>query len=108
MKEDNTKRDELLLKYRKVELTFDHYYKFTFHYKGVADDGTAIEAAYGGSSDDIYRYNVENNRKVTLDHSMYESAAGLEHTGERFKVHWRGIKMTDKDGNILLEWYFSY
>jgi hypothetical protein len=47
--------------YGDVELTFCGYYKYQFSFTGIAPDGTNITAWYGGSSDQIYRYEVSRN-----------------------------------------------
>lgn len=52
--------------YGNAELTFDEYYKYSFSYKGKAEDGAEIYASYGGCADDIYRHTVKNNDKQLL------------------------------------------
>ena len=54
---------EVVKKYGDVVLTFVSYYKYSFSYRGEADDGIRISASYGGDSGDIYRHKVENNEK---------------------------------------------
>jgi hypothetical protein len=49
---------EFLDLYGDTEMQFSSYYKYSFTYKGVAADGMEILARVGGSSDDIYRYEV--------------------------------------------------
>ena len=48
-------------KFKDVKVTFDSYYKFTFTFKGQSEDGFTLACLYGGSSDDIYRYDVNTN-----------------------------------------------
>ncbi len=50
-------REEFLEKYGKVQVTFSHYYKYTFYYTGEIPDGK-ITVGYGGDSHEIYRYEV--------------------------------------------------
>lgn len=45
---------ELFDKYKDVEFKFVGYYKFTFHYEAVTEDGI-LEVFFGETSDDIYR-----------------------------------------------------
>jgi hypothetical protein len=48
-------------KFKDVKVTFDSYYKFTFTFKGQSEDGYTLACLYGGSSDDIYRYDVNTD-----------------------------------------------
>ena len=48
-------------KFKDVKVTFAAYYKFTFTFKGQSEDGYTLACVYGGSSDDIYRYDVDTN-----------------------------------------------
>lgn len=47
-----------LSKYLDVPLKFSHYYKYTFQFEGKHDDGTEIILQQGGTSEDIYRFEV--------------------------------------------------
>lgn len=44
-------------------LRFSHYYKYTFTFTGRTDDGYKVTCWYGGSSDEIYRYDVDAERE---------------------------------------------
>ena len=48
-------QEEYIEKYKDVKLKFDYYYKYTFYYEGVAEDGTQIGARFGGCHEEIYR-----------------------------------------------------
>jgi hypothetical protein len=61
------KKEEILKQYGGVKLKFSSYYKYTFTFKGVAEDGATITANTGaGDSDDIYRMEVEAEKEETL------------------------------------------
>jgi hypothetical protein len=60
--------EEFNERYKDVELTFDHYWKYVFYYKGIGKDGETITCGYGGMSDSIYRYEVINNKKERVTH----------------------------------------
>lgn len=48
-------------KFKDSKVTFESYYKYTFTFVGVSEDGYRLTCHYGGSSDDIYRYDVGND-----------------------------------------------
>lgn len=50
--------EEVVEKYAKVPLEFSSYYKFSFNYTGVAEDGAVIVASFGAGADDIYKREV--------------------------------------------------
>jgi hypothetical protein len=55
---ETLKYDQFMEMYGDTMMAFMSYYKYTFHFTGKTDDGKTISASYGGSSEDIYRYNV--------------------------------------------------
>ena len=55
---ETLKYDLFMEMYGDTMMGFMSYYKYTFHFTGKTDDGKTISASYGGSSEDIYRYNV--------------------------------------------------
>ena len=61
---------EFFEKYGEVKVKFDHYYKYTFHYVADLPDGSKLTCAYGGDSDDIYRFDVEANKEITVAHLL--------------------------------------
>ena len=50
--------EQVMDKFKNCLLKFDHYYKYTFSFVGYTNDGYKITCRYGGSSEDIYRYDV--------------------------------------------------
>lgn len=60
-------KEQVMERYGKVPLKFSSYYKYTFSYSGTAPDGAVVSASYGGSSDDIYRHQVEADDVITLE-----------------------------------------
>ena len=58
-------QEQIIEKYGDVVLDFSSYYKYTFYYRGTADDGNTIAVALGGNSDDIYRAGFEPKDTLT-------------------------------------------
>ena len=59
--------EELNQKYGDVKVTFTHYYKFTFTFKGTLSDGKTIVARVGGTGEDIYREEITREEKNIRD-----------------------------------------
>ena len=78
-------------KFKDVKVTFDSYYKFTFTFKGQSEDGFTLACLYGGSSDDIYRYDV-NTDPVSF--------------GECDQ--WSHVVVKDKDSNKVFSESFDW
>lgn len=72
-------RDEAKELYGKVPCVFSGYYKYTFTFRGIADDGATITLSVGGNADDIYRYSVSPNTREFLEEAY---AATIEKDGE--------------------------
>lgn len=53
-------------KYLDVPLRFVTYYKYDFHFAGKHDDGTTVNAIFGGTQDDIYRFEVKSDSIATI------------------------------------------
>lgn len=61
-------------KYGNVKVKFSSYYKYTFSYSTVLDDGKTLSCEYGGNHDQIYRHDVDADAEVTV--SSLEPYAG--------------------------------
>ena len=48
-------QEEIIEKYKDVELKFDYFYKFIFYYEGFAEDGMRISVGIAGDRKEIYR-----------------------------------------------------
>jgi hypothetical protein len=59
-------KDDFMAKYGDVEVTFSSYYKYTFMYEAVLDNGHTLTVSIGGNADDIYRMDVANNETLSL------------------------------------------
>lgn len=57
---------EFLNEYGDEKVAFLSYYKFSFTFQGVAEDGTEITVTVGGDSDDIYKFTVNAGKLVTV------------------------------------------
>lgn len=58
--------EEFRTKYANVVVKFSSYYKFSFTYKAVLDNGNTLTVSCGGNADDIYRLEVVNDEEVTV------------------------------------------
>jgi len=67
-------KEEFLEKYGEVVVKFDSYYKYTFTYKAILDDGSALLVSYGGNPDDIYRHEVSHDDVIQV--SVLDPFAG--------------------------------
>ena len=67
------KRDEFIEKYANAEVEFESYWKYTFVYVGMLEDGSSIRVWEGGNADDIYRHSVCSDTKYTIG-SIYPHA----------------------------------
>ena len=65
-KEQVLDKEQILERYGNVKLEFDSYYKYTFTFAGVAEDGAQVSASIGGDSRDIYRMEVSADCTDTL------------------------------------------
>ncbi len=62
--------------YGDVEVEFTSYYKYSFSFRGKTPDGNTVVVSIGGSSDDIYKLDVEAGEKVKV-RDMYPSYAAV-------------------------------
>lgn len=74
-------KEQILEKYGNVKLTFKHYYKYTFTFSGVADDGAIISTHIGGDSGDIYKMSVSAENEETLI-NLYAECATVTLNGQ--------------------------
>jgi len=77
------KKEEILKQYGEVKLKFSSYYKFTFIFHGVSEDGITIVANIGGDSDDIYRMDVDSDKEETL-YSLDPNFIDISKDGKSF------------------------
>lgn len=77
-------KEEFIVKYGEVLVTFSSYYKFTFTYSGTLPDGKRLSVDVGGNSDDIYRDSVTAGQSVKIAHlypysgSVYDGTTEVE------------------------------
>lgn len=57
---------EFLDEYGNEKVSFLFYYKYSFTFQGVAEDCTEITITVGGSTDDIYKFDVKARELVTV------------------------------------------
>ena len=63
-------KEEVLEKFKDVELKFSRYYKYTFTFEGKCGDYT-ISMGIGGNAGDIYRYEVTADATETIGNGCY-------------------------------------
>jgi len=81
--------EEFKEKYQHTTVTFQTYWKYTFTFRGVAEDGVVISCGVGGNADDIYRFEVCNN-----DTSIVGDP----------RENWTSV-FAYKDGEEIFRWY---
>jgi hypothetical protein len=59
-------RQEFYEKYGDVEVTFSHYYKYTFTYTADLPGGGNLSCDYGGNHDEIYRFDMSATDKEKI------------------------------------------
>jgi hypothetical protein len=64
-------KEEALKLYGDVPLKFDHYYKYVFTFVGFAEDGAEVYINIGGTGEDIYRFEVDQDTRLTLNRSNF-------------------------------------
>lgn len=57
--------EELVEKYGDVVLAFSGYFKYEFHYRGIAPDGKRLSITVGGNDEDIYRMMLSDEETVS-------------------------------------------
>lgn len=57
---------EFMERYGDVLVSFSSYYKYTFYFRGIAENGETITCSIGSSSDDIYKLDVQAGEKKTI------------------------------------------
>lgn len=69
-------RQEFYDKYKEVDFTFKSYYKYTFTFIGEYE-GKTVTIGVGGSSDDIYRFEVATDCNESIESLQpYEGMCG--------------------------------
>jgi len=58
--------NDFIKEYGNVLVTFSYYYKYSFHFSGVLDNGNEIIVSKGQNSDEIYKLLVLNNQTQTI------------------------------------------
>lgn len=83
-------KNEMLQKYGDVELKFNYYYKFVFIFVADLGDNKKISVNVGGSSDEIYKLDVDAEEVYLLSNlsihalEVYENGIQIEEYFEEF------------------------
>ena len=59
-------RAEFYAKYGNIKVQFSSYYKYTFNFAAIMEDGGRILVGYGGNHDAIYKFRVEPESTMTI------------------------------------------
>lgn len=74
--------------FQDCQVIFYSYYKYSFSFK-CEKDGYLLMCDYGGSSDDIYRYDVCAGENGTFnDVSQWNSVTVIKKDGEKVFEHY--------------------
>ena len=76
-------KEEVLKEYGDVPLKFSSYYKYSFSFYGEKN-GATIYATIGGNADDIYRFELCADSKITLNEGRHNSATICDKDGKEF------------------------
>ncbi len=60
-------KEEFLEKYGEVKVKFDFYFKYTFYFKGVLENGNSILCSFGGTSDNIFKFGISSEEISIAD-----------------------------------------
>jgi hypothetical protein len=77
---------EIKEKYGDVPLYFSSYYKYSFSFRGTAPDGTELYAFYGGDAGDIYRFEVDPDKKYYIKDLEANYISGKKNNEETFSI----------------------
>ena len=77
-------KDEFYEKYGQVKVKFSSYYKYTFTFEGTLNDGGRIVIDVGGSSGEIYRFEVCAGLEETI--SSLEPYSGVVFSEDKREV----------------------
>jgi hypothetical protein len=80
-------QQEFIEKYGNVYVRFDSYYKYSFTFKGVTADGTAVYVEVGGNPDAVY--------SLEVDVDAVETVSGLDPYAGR--VYKDGVEVDSFD-----------
>ena len=78
--------EEIFKKYGDIELSFRHYYKYSFMFKGETPEGETVFAYIGGDADDIYRLDLDYNETGTISNLEPSSIRIMK--GKEVVVDW--------------------
>lgn len=59
--------EEFIKQYRNVIIKFSYYYKYSFVYEGIANDGTIIRFTEECDSDEVYEKVIDAEDEHTLE-----------------------------------------
>jgi hypothetical protein len=75
-------KEEVIEKFGGIELAFSSYYKYSFNFT-FKDETLDIYGSFGGSHDDIYRYDCSPNKKVLIKDFQNElMSLNIKESGE--------------------------
>lgn len=70
-------KDEFLDTYKNVEVSFTEYYKYTFTFRGISENGDTIECSCGGTSEEIYRFEVISGKRIPISDLKLDLYKGI-------------------------------
>lgn len=76
-------KEQVIEKFSDVDLRFKSYYKYSFEFEGVTEDGYTINCYYGTHSDDIYKFEVSVDRPQKFLHTDNWNSVDVFYKGKR-------------------------
>ena len=74
-------KDEFLEQYGDVLVKFTSYYKYTFTFTGLMDNGYSILVRIGGSANDIYKTSVNADAELSVSNLYPDSGVVFDENG---------------------------
>jgi len=81
-------REEVVEKFRDVEMHFVSYYKYTFKFK-AEHDGYVIDARFGGESGEVYNFKVDVTQPVRFQKPENWSWVIISRDGQPVFEDWK-------------------
>lgn len=60
-------KEEFIEKYGEVKVKFDFYFKYTFYFKGILENGNSILCSFGGTADSIFKFGISSEEISITD-----------------------------------------
>lgn len=84
-------KEEVLEKFKDVELLFSYYYKYRFYFECILDDYSFV-GTYGGCHEYIYKTRISNDDSILLKEFAWELDTLQIKEGNKQVFFWEELK----------------